>query len=118
MSHPFSTRVGVDYAEQQNWGRSMADHFQELLNRFDILANRFDGFEALIQRLNPVEDRKSYSTKEFAEIVERQEFTVREWCRQGRIYASKRDSGRGKHGEWLITHDELIRYRNEGLLPR
>ena len=45
------------------------------------------------------------------------EFTTREWCRHGRIRAEKRHSGRGKHCDWVIAHDEMLRYRREGLLP-
>jgi hypothetical protein len=29
----------------------------------------------------------------------------------------KKNCGRGVAGEWIISHDELTRIRNEGLLP-
>jgi hypothetical protein len=58
-----------------------------------------------------------YSTAEVAEALQRAEYTVREWCRQGRIRARKKPCGRGKGGEWLVAHEELARLRNEGLLP-
>jgi excisionase family DNA binding protein len=58
-----------------------------------------------------------YTTKEVAEILSRKEYTVREWCRQGRIRARKKFCGRGKGGEWLVSHEELSRLRNERLLP-
>jgi len=58
-----------------------------------------------------------YSTAEVAELVGKAEYTVREWCRQGRIRASKKAYSRGAHPEWLIGHAELVRFRNEGLLP-
>jgi hypothetical protein len=58
-----------------------------------------------------------YSTKEVAEILNQSEYTVRENCRQHRIAAKKRPCGRGKGGAWLISHAELVRLRNEGLLP-
>ena len=57
-----------------------------------------------------------YSTDQFAQIVERSEFTVREWCRHGRIKAQKRPSGRGAFCSWAICHEELLRYQREGLL--
>lgn len=58
-----------------------------------------------------------YSTEEFARLVDRNEFTVREWCRLGRINAKKLRSGRGPHASWTVGHGELQRYRREGLLP-
>lgn len=58
-----------------------------------------------------------YSTAEAAKALDRSEFTVREWARLGRIRAEKRPCGRGRSREWMISHDELTRVRNEGLLP-
>jgi hypothetical protein len=58
-----------------------------------------------------------YSTAEVAGILGKAEFTVREWCRLGRIRAEKKKSGRGPASEWNISHAELTRVRNEGLLP-
>lgn len=49
--------------------------------------------------------------------MDRADYTVGEWCRQGRIRAKKKLCGRGKDGEWLVAHDEFVRMRNEGLLP-
>ena len=51
-----------------------------------------------------------------ARIAGKAEFTVREWCRLGRIRAIKKWSGRGKHQGWAIPHEELLRYQREGLL--
>ena len=58
-----------------------------------------------------------YSVEEFAQILCKAEFTVREWCRLGRIGAEKRLSGRGAFPAWCISHQELLRYQREGLLP-
>jgi hypothetical protein len=58
-----------------------------------------------------------YSTTEVAGLLGKAEYTVREYCRMGRIRAKKKLCGRGKGGEWLVSHEELIRLKNEGLLP-
>jgi transposase len=59
--------------------------------------------------------RQWYSVEQFARIVGRSTFTCREWCRRGRILAEKKNSGRGAHASWAISHDELLRYQREGL---
>ncbi len=58
-----------------------------------------------------------YTTEEFARTVGKAEFTVREWCRHGRVKAEKRNSGRGSSPAWVVSHQELLRYQREGLLP-
>ena len=60
--------------------------------------------------------QEAYSTKEFAERIGLSEWTVRNYCRLGRLRARKKKSGRGLHPEWAIEHTELERYRREGLL--
>jgi transposase len=58
-----------------------------------------------------------YSTAEVATILGKSDYTVREWCRLGRVKATKKAHARGAHPEWLISHEELQRLRNVGLLP-
>ncbi len=57
-----------------------------------------------------------YSISEFARLVDREEFTIREWCRCGRITVTMVRSGRDSRREWRISHEELLRYRDSGLL--
>jgi hypothetical protein len=79
---------------------------------------RLDRIEAALAVLLDRETIKEwYTTEEFARVLGRAEFTVREWCRLGRINAEKRASGRGKFCAWVISHEELRRYRREGLRP-
>lgn len=84
--------------------------------------------EQLIQQLCRIEmkldelaserhSKEFYSTSEVAQALGRAEFTVREWCRLGRVRAQKRAAGRGVAKEWMISHDELVRIQSEGLLP-
>ncbi len=79
------------------------------------LIRRLDRIERLILDQRTV--REWYTTEEFAGRVGKAEFTVREWCRHGRIHARKRKSGRGASCSWAIAHDEFLRYQREGLLP-
>ena len=61
--------------------------------------------------------RERYTTHEFAKSVGKAEFTIREYCRLGRLRAEKRQSGRGAYPQWVLSHVELERYRRNGLLP-
>ena len=79
---------------------------------------RLDRIEALLDQLVDQRLKKEYySTGEVARLLSRAEFTVREWCRLGRVWAEKRQCGRGNTKEWMISHAELERIQNEGLLP-
>ena len=79
---------------------------------------RLDRIEARLKSLAERERIKDfYTTDEIARLVGKREFTVREWARLGRIHAQKRRSGRGAFASWVITHQELLRYQREGLLP-
>ena len=81
------------------------------------LEERLTKIEAMLAMLvGRQQVRDWYSVEEFARIVGRAEFTCREWCRGGRISARKKHSGRGAHTSWAISHEELQRYRREGLL--
>lgn len=84
------------------------DDVIERLSRIEVALN------AIVQQ-RTVKDW--YTTTEAAAIVGKAEFTVREWCRLGRVRASKRQCGRGVSLEWTISHEELERIKNEGLLP-
>jgi hypothetical protein len=82
------------------------------------IEDRLDRIETLLTRLVDRETVKDwYTTDEVARIVNKAEFTVREWCRHGRVRAEKRMSGRGAFPAWVISHQELVRYQREGLLP-
>jgi hypothetical protein len=81
----------------------------------------------ILERLDRIEqtrghlvDRETveacYSIDEFSRLVRKSEFTAREWCRLGRVVAKKRESGRGPHAQWVISHEERLRYRRDGLL--
>jgi len=81
------------------------EHFAEMKALLAVLAER-------------PQIRDWYTTEQFAHLIGRAEFTVREMCRHGRIRAEKMLSGRGAYPQWAISHAEFLRYQKEGLLPR
>src|SRR5207244_3996282 len=82
------------------------------------IEQRLDSIETMLVALVERQTvRDWYSTDEFARVVGKAEFTVREWCRLGRVRAEKRKSGRGAFPAWVVSHAELLRYQREGLLP-
>jgi hypothetical protein len=89
----------------------VADLHEQLLQRLDRIE------AALAELVQQRTAKEWYSTAEVAEIMQKAEFTVREWARLGRIRAEKRACGRGRTKEWVISHAELLRLQNEGLLP-
>ncbi len=91
-------------------------HRGEILSRLARLDERVAELHGLLAGGRPA--RESYTTAEAANLLGKAEFTVREWCRNGRIRADKRACGRGRSRDWAISHAGLTRIRNEGLLPR
>ena len=70
--------------------------------------------ETLVKRPQP---QDWYDTKAAAKFLGRSTYTVGKLCRHGRILAQKRPCGRGRSREWMISHQELLRTRAEGLRP-
>jgi hypothetical protein len=84
----------------------------------DAVEERLARIELLLSTLvNRESVKDSYTTGEVGKILDKSEYTAREWCRQGRVRAAKRACGRGRAKEWIVSHEELTRIRNEGLLP-
>lgn len=86
------------------------------MNDTEIL-HRLDRIEYLLKIDRQRLEKDYYSTSELAQHLRRAEFTVREWCRNKRVNAKKRDCGRGTSREWMISKEEVKRIENEGLLP-
>ena len=92
--------------------------FDELSAKLDSLIQRVDDLAAMISQMHPpasaVSGRTWYNVAEAAEQMGKAVFTVREWCRLGRLAADRR-SGSGKGQGWMIAATEIERYRNDGL---
>jgi len=81
------------------------------------LESRLSHIEQMLNTLVEQQQlREWYDIDEFARIVGKAPFTVREWARLKRIRAEKRKSGRGAYAAWVVSHAELLRYQREGLL--
>jgi hypothetical protein len=88
------------------------------MDMLQLVLERLEKIEAALTLLTEKQTVKDwYTTDEVARIVGKAEFTVREWCRMGRLRAEKRKSGRGAFPAWVVSHQELLRYQREGLLP-
>ena len=84
----------------------------------DGIEDRLARIEGMLTQLVERQAVKEfYTPEEFARLVGREAFTCREYCRLGRIHALKKSGGRGKHPYWVISHEELLRFQREGLLP-
>ncbi|TWT84270.1 hypothetical protein CA13_57460 [Planctomycetes bacterium CA13] len=66
---------------------------QELSVRLERIATM------LCSLIEQEKTKEHYTTAEIANILGRAESTVREWARGGRIWAEKRQSGRGRSRE-------------------
>jgi len=82
------------------------------------LEERLEKIEAmLVVLVERQQVREWYTTQQVAQLLGKAEFTVREWCRNGRIKAERKGSGRGAYFSYAIHHGELLRFQREGLLP-
>ena len=119
--------TGAQHARQQTQVFSFAcpateqtgPSLQEQLRTVQALVARLTvGMDEIRDLLaNRPRTKEWYSTQEAAEILNKRPYTVRNWCRLERVRAEKIEAGRGVDGEWRISHEELTRIQNEGLLP-
>ncbi|MCY2993349.1 MAG: helix-turn-helix domain-containing protein [Planctomycetota bacterium] len=62
-----------------------------------------------IPEQRPVQDW--YDDRSVAEFLCMSPYTVREYCRRGIIHAQVRPSGPGNTEKWMISRDELMRFK-------
>jgi hypothetical protein len=85
-----------------------------MMNTIDERLDRIEQMLAVLVKRETIKDY--YEIEEFARLVGKAAYTCREWARLGRIRAEKRQSGRGLHPAWVVSHAELFLYRREGLI--
>lgn len=100
----------------------LTQQVSELVKVIELQQKRVNNLETLVIDLRETIAAKktikeSYTTIEVAKILGKKPYTVREWCRLQRINAFKAMCGRGCEEEWRVSHEELERIQNEGLLP-
>jgi len=78
----------------------------------DSLEPRFQEILTAIKEGAGPPDPEWLTCNRVAELLKKQPFTVREWCRLGRI-----ESRRLASGERRISREEVERFNDEGLLP-
>ncbi len=88
--------------------RGVETELLDRLTRIEELMNTLAGRQMV---------KDFYTVEEVAKLMNRSAYCVREWCRGRRVHATKAASGRGRSCEWRLSHAELQRLRNEGLLP-
>lgn len=97
-------------SDMAGFNEEFADWLKKLIERI---------LQDALSKTNGKELNKKWLTPaEFAAATKRAPYTVREWCRYGRINASKRACGRGNAKEWMIPSSEIERFGNDGLLPK
>lgn len=96
-------------------GEIVHEAMSELGERLGRIEGKLDKLAELVSVKNVT--KEYYTTTEVAALMDREIYTVREWCRLGRVNAEKSPSGRGVDQEWRVAHAELVRLQNEGLLP-
>jgi transposase len=81
--------------------------------------NTLDEIKDLLKQLLEGQklQKEYYSTEEVAKLLDRDPYTVREWCRAGRAKATKRDCGKGKAPQWKIARSEVIYLQEHGIRP-
>src|SRR5258707_1206427 len=118
VSHMGSVMEGGDVDTQTQQRSEILEGLQPIRETLLLLVQENRELKEMLQVLLKQRTVKDwYSTAEVGALLGKAEFTVREWCRNHRIKAQKRKSGRGAFPSWTIAREEILRIEREGLLP-
>jgi hypothetical protein len=114
-------RADLFQGKEGQVGRVMR-YLEEIEAKLDAVAQesaaRLSRMEAKLTSLVQQHTLKEfYTTDDLCKMFGRAPYTVREWCRLGRIKARKVAASCGGECEWRVPHEEVVRLQNEGLLP-
>src|SRR5205814_1070172 len=86
------------------------------LERLDTLSEQIRSLQEQLQG-GECDELESISVQQAAARLSRAPFTIRQWCRTGRIGCHRAQSGRGPYAEWRIPIESIRYYQVHGLLP-
>jgi transposase len=89
-------------------GHESESQFAALLH---LILERLDRIERA-QAISAV--KESYTTTEAAERLGRSNWTVRQWCNKGQVEGAYKVHGKGRTGEWRLTHEAVAALQNRG----
>jgi hypothetical protein len=126
---PMAAAGFAERAPSSSGSPGHATDLNPVLERLGRIDQRLAEIEAVVKE-GADEGRTHYTPREFAEKlikegirtfkggVEGGTRLVQKWCREKRLKAERRPSGRGKHGEFMIPRAAYVWFKNHGLLPR
>ena len=88
---------------------------RQLSDQLDALKGQMQELRRSLQT-HATDEPTSYDIATASIRLRRAKFTLREWCRNGRITAYRSNSGRGPYSEWRIPAEAIRYYEAHGLL--
>jgi hypothetical protein len=79
----------------------------EAMGSIDDRLGRIEALLGVLVKQQTIKDW--YCTAEVGELLDKSEYTVREWCRQGRVRASKRPVGGGDSRDLFLADTPTFR---------
>jgi predicted ATPase with chaperone activity len=58
--------------------------------------------------------KNAYTTEAAAKRLGRSVWTVRQWCNKAQVRGAYKVRGKGRTGEWRLTHDAVVELQSRG----